>query len=142
MTSSNPYAAPGAALNASAQVAGPMSTKEVLTSFEGRIGRQQFWLQGMLPVIGLQILAMIAAAVVGAASESLGGIVGFVFFLPSMWFSLAVQIKRWHDRDKSGWWILIGIIPILGGLWAFIETGFLQGTDGPNSYGADPLQSI
>ncbi|MDK1017721.1 MAG: DUF805 domain-containing protein, partial [Actinomycetota bacterium] len=49
--------------------------------------------------------------------------------------------KRWHDRDKSGWWMLIAFVPIIGGLWAFIETGLLQGTESDNQYGPNPLVS-
>ena len=51
----------------------------------------------------------------------------------------AVGIKRFHDRNKSGWWYLIVFIPIIGGLWFLIECGFLKGTDGDNDYGSDPL---
>ena len=49
--------------------------------------------------------------------------------------SLAIQVKRWHDRNKSGWWVLIGLIPLIGGIWALIETGFLAGDDGENRFG-------
>lgn len=51
-----------------------------------------------------------------------------------------MQIKRWHDLDKSGWWVLINFIPIVGGLWCLVECGFLKGTVGPNRFGPDPLQ--
>jgi len=61
-----------------------------------------------------------------------------LLYVPLIWISLAVQVKRWHDRDKSGLWILISLIPLIGPLWAFIETGCLRGTLGPNGYGADP----
>ena len=49
--------------------------------------------------------------------------------------SIIVYIKRFHDRDKSGWWVLIGLIPIIGAIWLLIELGFLKGTDGPNRFG-------
>ena len=53
--------------------------------------------------------------------------------------SLAVAAKRFHDRDKSGWWILILFIPIIGFIWYLVELGFLPGTPGPNRFGPDPL---
>jgi uncharacterized membrane protein YhaH (DUF805 family) len=56
-----------------------------------------------------------------------------------IWPGLAINIKRWHDRDKSGWWILISLIPFVGPIWALVEVGFLPGTPGPNQYGPDPL---
>jgi uncharacterized membrane protein YhaH (DUF805 family) len=71
-------------------------------------------------------------------SGAVRGILG-ILYLALIWPSLAISIKRWHDRDKSGWWVLIGFIPLIGGIWALIETGFLEGTKGPNQYGLDPL---
>ena len=53
-------------------------------------------------------------------------------FIPS----ILVDIKRWHDRDKSGWWMLILLVPIIGAIWFLIELGFLAGTPGPNRFGA------
>jgi hypothetical protein len=47
-----------------------------------------------------------------------------------------VYIKRFHDRDKSGWWVLIWLIPIIGAIWLLIELGFLKGTPGPNRFGS------
>lgn len=61
-----------------------------------------------------------------------------VFALVAIWMKLAVLVKRWHDRDKSGWWMLIGLIPLIGGLWILIECGFLDGTRGSNKYGPSP----
>jgi len=61
-----------------------------------------------------------------------------VLYIPVVWFSLALQVKRWHDRGKSGWWVLINLIPFVGGLWALVECGFLRGTEGPNQFGPDP----
>ena len=55
------------------------------------------------------------------------------------WSLIAIQVKRWHDRDKSGWWIFINIIPFIG-FWALIENGFLRGTEGKNRFGEDPLE--
>ena len=55
-----------------------------------------------------------------------------IFFL---WPALAIQAKRWHDRDKSAWWILINFIPLIGPFWALVENGFLKGSSASNSYG-------
>jgi len=62
--------------------------------------------------------------------------IGSLIFL---WPTLAVQAKRWHDRDKSAWWLLINLIPVVGAFWTLIENGFLEGTPGPNRFGFDPL---
>ncbi len=58
--------------------------------------------------------------------------------LAAAWAKLAVLVKRWHDRDKSGWWILIILIPFIGWLWQLIECGFMEGTQGPNRFGPSP----
>ena len=55
--------------------------------------------------------------------------------------SFAVNAKRWHDRDKSAWWVLLGLIPVLGQILCFIVLGFIKGTEGSNRFGPDPLES-
>jgi uncharacterized membrane protein YhaH (DUF805 family) len=64
-----------------------------------------------------------------------------ILVLILLWPSLAIQIKRFHDRDKSGWWVLLNLIPIIGPIWLFIELGFLPGTPGPNRFG-NPLSGF
>lgn len=111
-----------------------MSLKDLYLSPAGRIGRRVFWLQG--------VLVFVVIAVVAALLDSLlqaNGIVSMIVSLLTIWPGLAVQIKRWHDRDKSGWWVLIALVPVIGGIWALVETGFLEGTPGPNRFG--PPQS-
>ena len=53
-----------------------------------------------------------------------------------------VSVKRWHDRDRSGWWVLLNLLPVIGWLWALVDNGFVRGTRGPNRYGADPLAGL
>ncbi len=109
----------------------------LFTSFEGRINRGKFW-------AGYAVLWVATVVVVGILSAALGDSASFwILYVIAVAIllvaGLAVQIKRWHDRNKSGWWILIGLIPIIGPIWVLIETGFLPGTPGPNDYGQDPL---
>src|SRR5688572_29580457 len=114
-------------------------------SYSGRIGRGAYWL-ALIAVGVAQFLAiwgLIGLATPGLESlmprdgvltEALlselwwrlvipGGIICVLFLYPTY----AVTTKRWHDRDKSGWWSLIGLVPIIGGLWMLIECGFLGG---------------
>ena len=106
----------------------------LLFSFRGRAHRGHFW-AGQAVVWGGMLLALIVG---GFDSESnTSDVAAFVFiavFLVLVWIALAIAVKRWHDRDKSGWWHFIILIPF-GGLWYFIECGFLEGTQGPNQYG-------
>ncbi len=64
-----------------------------------------------------------------------GGVLGGLFALAVLIPAIIVYIKRFHDRDKSGWWVLIGLVPLIGQLWLLIECGFLAGTPGPNRFG-------
>ena len=120
----------------------------LLFSFQGRVNRAKFW----LVALGIFVVEVILfAAILGGAAMSgdpekieaaigpLDGVVIFVFVVIATWISIAVAVKRYHDRNKSGWWVLIVLVPVIGGLWYLIECGFLRGTPGPNNYGPDPL---
>ena len=115
-------------------MSGSPSMTEFLFSFEGRIGRQTFWLKFVLPVF---IVAIVVAVIDGLIG--LGSILVIIFQLAILWPSIAVYAKRWHDRDKSGWWTLIALVPIIGGIWMLVECGFLKGTTGSNRFGEDPV---
>ena len=119
-----------------------MDWKYLLTSFDGRINRAKFW-AGIGVFIAIGIIAMILDSILGTriALGSGGGIgiIGIIAALASIYFAIAVYAKRWHDRDKSGWWTLIGLVPIIGGIWLLVELGILEGTRGANQYGSDPL---
>jgi uncharacterized membrane protein YhaH (DUF805 family) len=66
-------------------------------------------------------------------------IIGFAAAILLTWMWIAIDVKRYHDRDRSGWWLLLLLIPVLGPLWLFVVLGFLKGTEGENRFGADPL---
>ncbi len=108
--------------------------QHLLFSFEGRINRGKYW----LGVAAIWVI-MIVASIIWVALDTLGLIIFWLVWIGIIWPGLAIQIKRWHDRGKSGWWIFIGLIPLIGQIWALVETGFLPGDDGPNEYGPDPL---
>ncbi len=108
---------------------------DLLFKFDGRINRGKFWLGVVIVAVVVWIVAIIAAL---TNSQFMYIVLGIVW-LAAIWPGLALQIKRWHDRDKSGWWVLINFVPIIGGIWALVENGFLAGTPGPNQYGPDPL---
>ena len=104
----------------------------ILFSYEGRINRKKFW----IGFLSLTIFTFIAAFIAELLLSGSWLIVNLICMVPS----LMLYIKRFHDRNKSGWFSIIVFIPILN-LWPFIECGFFKGTNGPNKYGRDPLQS-
>jgi len=109
--------------------------QHLLFQFDGRINRAKYWLGW----VGIAVVAGIAGAIAAIADSSLVWTLFGILVLALIWPSVAIEIKRWHDRDKSGWWWLIRFIPIIGGWWVLIECGFLEGTKGPNQFGRDPL---
>ena len=68
-----------------------------------------------------------------AAGDAIGLYSG-IFILLALYPSFAVGVKRCHDRNRSGWFLLIGVIPLLN-LWLLVELGLLSGTRGPNRFG-------
>ncbi len=124
----------------------------LLFGFQGRTNRAKFWLVALaIVVIEIILLAIFGANAVMISDDpqkALAGIgpvasiVLLIFILAATWISIAVGIKRFHDRNKSGVWILIIFVPLIGSLWYLIECGFLRGTPGPNNYGPDPLAAL
>ena len=90
----------------------------------------------MLPLTAIGIVLVFVDMATGRYNPERGiGLFSGIFALLSLIPAVIVYIKRFHDRDKSGWWVLIGLIPLIGPLWLLIELGFLKGTDGPNRFG-------
>jgi len=108
-----------------------LTVMEVLFSFKGRISRSTFWIYALLSYFGF---AAISIPFILYASKDYSLL--FIAFIPLyIWLSLAISVKRWHDRNKSGWFVLINCIPYLGWLWTFIENGLLAGDVSHNEYG-------
>jgi len=138
-TTTNPFQAPVSDSPSydSSALAAPLTITEVLFSFDGRIGRQTYWLASI--GVAVAYYGVMGVGMVLGLPDDLLGIMLLVGYIPLIWASLAIQTKRWHDRDKSGLWILIGMIPLIGPIWSFVECGLLPGTPGTNEYGRDPV---
>ncbi|WP_018969142.1 DUF805 domain-containing protein [Rubritalea marina] len=134
----NPYTAPATDTQLPAESAAKLTPNEILFGFKGRISRSSYWAYSIVTMLAFYAIVFVTSLVFG--SESLAAsIIALVCYLPVLWITIAIQAKRWHDRDKSAWWVLIAFVPVVGALWAFIENGCLKGTDGPNNFGQDPL---
>jgi uncharacterized membrane protein YhaH (DUF805 family) len=123
----------------------------LLFGFQGRTNRAKFWLVALAIFVVEAILFAVLGSNVAMADDPqealarMGPVTSIVLLLFGIlvtWISIAVGIKRFHDRNKSGVWILIIFVPVIGGLWYLIECGFLRGTAGPNDYGPDPLSAL
>ena len=96
-------------------------------NFSSRARRKEYWMFALFNIIFGFFLFMIDNSFV------LYTVYLLAIFIPG----LAVTVRRLHDLDKSGWWILINMIPIVGGIWFFILL-CTDGTQGPNKYGPSP----
>jgi uncharacterized membrane protein YhaH (DUF805 family) len=113
-----------------------LSPLRVLLDPRGRLSRRGFWLWGVAALAGLAILlhALLGIARVRfATSEQI--VNGLL-----LWPALAVSVKRWHDRDRSGWWVLVLLVPVVGWIWTLVVNGFLPGTPAANRYGPPPAR--
>lgn len=146
-----------------------MDLGTLLFTFQGRINRAKYWLAVLIYFVAAIVLALLgfmADRIVGGVGL-LYGIVGTVVYVALLVSSVGVGIKRLHDRDRPGWWLLIfyvlpTVILLVGtflswstrsmaisavfslvasaiSIWGFVELGCLRGTVGPNRYGPDPL---
>ena len=124
-----------------------MDLKSLLFSLDGRIGRQKYIGSVLLASLAGFVASFIVSFVVSLITTLLfgrnaGAVAGMVasapFVLAGWWAGVALAVKRVHDRDRSGWFMLVCLIPLVG-LWFIVETLFLKGTDGTNRFGADPL---
>ncbi len=129
-----------------------MNFVHICFSFKGRINRTAWWMMHFL---------IIAIFTITYAAYTASSYLLFITLVPA-WMQLAVTAKRWHDRNKSAWWTLVYLIPIIagigglsvwtlsgwwtliyfipiiaGGTWALVELGILKGTKGENCFGAD-----
>ena len=113
-----------------------MDIPQLLFSFSGRINRQPYWLIGIAIGVASGAMSGVAATVL---PESVA-MVGFMgVSIASLWISLALGVKRAHDRGRSGLFLLLLFVPLLN-LWPMVELLFLPGTPGENKFGADPLR--
>ena len=112
--------------------------------FHGRARRTEFWMFVLVNVVISILLGIVdtamgtagAYAADGMASFS-PGILGSIYALAVLIPSIAVTVRRLHDTDRSGWWFFIQLIPIVGGI-VILVFACLEGTHGPNRFGADP----
>ncbi len=122
-----------------------------LTSFEGRMRRRDFWVCVLIVCVLSLLLRSIVGLLMGPTIVVSNGNAGmnitawggmtrgyWLINLILLWPSAAIAVKRCHDRNQTGWWALLSIIPVIGWLWWLINLGILDGTPGPNQYGPSP----
>ena len=100
--------------------------------FTGRASRTEYWM--------FFLFNLIIAIAIGVIEGILGipGIIGIIYSLAVLVPAIAVGVRRLHDTDKTGWWLLIGLIPLIG-LIVLIVFLVQPSTQGDNQYGSVPV---
>ena len=112
--------------------------------FSGRSRRMEYWMFTLIHAVILLVIAVgifgfsaMKQPLLGAGCSLLLGAYALAAFIPD----LALTVRRLHDIDKSGWWILIALVPAVGGIVLLIMA-VLDGTRGSNQYGPDPKPGV
>ena len=119
-----------------------MTIVQKVFGFEGRLRRRDYWLIILAKyVVSITIFLVVLAVTGDTGGNGFGPlkIAQFAMMVPSLWISIAITLKRCHDRDKGGGWVaFFWLVPIVGWIWGLVELGFLDGTQGRNSFGKSP----
>jgi uncharacterized membrane protein YhaH (DUF805 family) len=115
-------------------------------TFSGRAARSEFWWWGLFVMVTNLVLSWVDIALFGTVETGVGRVSGYtdmpvlssLFLLATLLPSISVTVRRLHDRDKSGWWYWLFLVPIVGPI-VLLVWFILEGTRGANSYGPDPL---
>lgn len=99
--------------------------------FTGRARRKEYWMYFLFNLIAAVVLIVIDS-VIGTVALLYG-----IYLLAVLCPSIAVTVRRLHDTGKSGWWIFIGLVPVIGGFW-LLYLMVIDGTVGDNAYGPSP----
>jgi uncharacterized membrane protein YhaH (DUF805 family) len=106
--------------------------------FSGRSRRREYWYFVLFNIIVTIVLGWIDALLGTSSSYAAGaGLLSGIYSLAVLIPTLAVTVRRLHDIDRSGWWILIGLVPLIGAI-VLLVFALLDSTPGDNQYGPNP----
>ncbi|AVY67625.1 DUF805 domain-containing protein [Xanthomonas translucens] len=115
--------------------------------FSGRSRRKEYWMFTLLNIIVITVLMVLVGIGGGFGGQNGTSALSMAVFVLVCLYSLAmlvpsfaVQVRRFHDQGKSGWYVLLGLIPWLGGVVVLVFM-LMEGTRGANVYGPDPKQA-
>jgi uncharacterized membrane protein YhaH (DUF805 family) len=105
--------------------------------FVGRARQVEFWWFFLINLLITIALAFVDQLTGTLNPEGGYGLLSGLYTLGVIFPTLAVSVRRLHDIGRSGWWLLIGLIPVVGTI-ILLALFILEGTPGPNRFGADP----
>lgn len=105
--------------------------------FSGRARRKEYWMFVLINIL-IAIALAVVDNVIGTIDAETGlGLLNGIYSLLVLIPGIAVSVRRLHDRDKSGWWMLLVLIPLIGSI-VLIVWFAIDGDTGPNRFGPDP----
>jgi uncharacterized membrane protein YhaH (DUF805 family) len=109
--------------------------------FSGRARRKEYWYFFLFNIIITVVLAVVDGATGTLSPEAGIGLLGGIYALAVLIPAIAVAVRRLHDTDRSGWWLLISLIPLIGAivLIVFFAT---DSNPGNNQYGTNPKTQV
>lgn len=106
-------------------------------TIEGRARRAEYWYFCLFTIVASLVLGLLDASFGFTGDiQPISSLFGLAVLLPS----ITVSVRRLHDRDMTGWWFLLVLVPMIGML-ILLVIFVMRGTDGPNRFGPDPLKS-
>jgi uncharacterized membrane protein YhaH (DUF805 family) len=105
--------------------------------FSGRARRAEYWWFYLLVIVGYLMASIIDSLMGLDGTVGPYGIITLVFGLAMLLPSIAAGVRRLHDTDRSGWWMLIAFVPLVGVI-VLLVVFVLEGTQGENRFGPDP----
>ena len=108
--------------------------------FSGRSRRMEYWYFVLFNIIVSIVLGVIDGLLGTSGSYAGAGLLSGIYGLAVLIPSLAVTVRRLHDTDRTGWWILIALVPLIGVI-VLLVFALLEGTPGDNQYGPNPKEA-
>lgn len=108
--------------------------------FSGRARRKEYWYFALFYLIIYIVLSFIDRATGTFNLKSHVGLLTGIFALAMVMPSLAVSVRRLHDTDRTGWWLLIGFVPLIGAI-VLLVFFVLDGTPETNRFGQNPKEA-
>ena len=105
--------------------------------FSGRSRRKEYWYFVLFNLIVSLVLSAVDALLGTLSSSSNVGLLGGIYGLAVLIPSIAVSVRRLHDIDRTGWWVLIGLVPLIGTIVLLVFAA-LEGSAGSNRFGPNP----
>ena len=108
--------------------------------FSGRARRKEYWYFALFNMIISIVLAVIDGVTGSFSAEAGMGLLGGIYTLAILIPGIAVSVRRLHDTERSGWWLLIALVPLIG---AIVLLVFMvqDSKPGQNQYGANPKEA-